>query len=224
MTPLLNAIYKDSLKPEYRRKFNDMAGVYELIDSDLHPFDVTKIDDPIRKIMVELGSGRISKTDDVRLNSPADKVWIEGMDASGRVGLLVDNRQDVFICCSNRASVRVETLPKEDKELATFYYGAAIYLINCPKHTKNIYKSKSIRARRKSHPKFHPPDCWNEVRLVVDNEVVEFSASGDSHRKMPYHFVRGHIRPSLGNKWVEPYWRGNKELGVVRTRHKCVTS
>lgn len=57
-----------------------------------------------------------------------------------------------------------------------------------------------------------PAPKWHECRIQpgVHGEARSAEPSGREHQ---LHYVRKHMKPSLG-RWIEGYWRGNADLGL----------
>jgi hypothetical protein len=59
-----------------------------------------------------------------------------------------------------------------------------------------------------------PAAKWHECRIRPGVHGVS-SDRGAEHRERQLHYVRKHLKPSLGpDRWIDGYWRGNADLGI----------
>jgi hypothetical protein len=60
-----------------------------------------------------------------------------------------------------------------------------------------------------------PDSRWHQCHLRPGVHGLTGSTDGAAHARRPLHYVRKHLKPSLGaDRWIEGFWRGNADLGV----------
>lgn len=116
------------------------------------------------------------------------------------------------------------TPDRKSKTYIDDFTSSAIWLLNTPRASEKETMLTSRLKRRNVAPKW--ANMYKEhhkVHLCVDGVRVDkmYNEPGNpTSGIMPYHLVRGHLhsywtRKGLIKKWVEPFWRGNPEVGLV---------
>lgn len=60
-----------------------------------------------------------------------------------------------------------------------------------------------------------PPLRWHECHIRPGLHGTEAVGAKSEHRERQLHYVRKHLKPSLGpDRWIDGYWRGNADLGL----------
>lgn len=89
-------------------------------------------------------------------------------------------------------------------------------IINQPglvEHRERDTDKRVIREAAKANVKT-PPAKWHECRIRPGVHGVS-SDNVKEHRERQLHYVRKHLKPSLGpDRWIDGYWRGNADLGI----------
>ena len=235
MTPLYKHICTDFGKKPHRRKFCDYAGVLPLL-RESQVFDCRQLMGATSDMILAHQRNEIDLTERARL--PATNLYLELMIGDSSHGFLIDGANTeggfettLYTLTAGGSALAGRMLEdyvdfQHDLSEKTAYYiiarlSALLWLINSPKSVKCVNQNPKITHKRAARSAGWPIGAWRECRVVVDGETIN-TASHDLHGKMPYHYVRGHFKQSI-DKWIEGYFRGNKEHGEVRTVHKCVT-
>lgn len=60
-----------------------------------------------------------------------------------------------------------------------------------------------------------PKAKWHECHIRPGVHGVGTAGARFEHREHQLHYVRKHLKPSLGpDRWIDGYWRGNADLGI----------
>jgi hypothetical protein len=60
-----------------------------------------------------------------------------------------------------------------------------------------------------------PKPRWHECHIRPGVHGNGEAGVGSQHREHQLHYVRKHLKPSLGpDRWIDGYWRGNADLGL----------
>jgi hypothetical protein len=95
-----------------------------------------------------------------------------------------------------------------------------VRIINTPRMVLTRERSsKLLRAQGISG--MFPVASWTQVRMDPAATITPKLADPRGPA-MPFHYVRGHKKPSLGGRWIEGYWRGSIELGVHLHTYEAV--
>lgn len=87
-----------------------------------------------------------------------------------------------------------------------------VRIINTPRMVLTRERSsKPLRVQGISG--MFPVAGWTQVRIDPAATVTPKLADPRGPA-MPLHYVRGYRKPSLGDRWIEGYWRGSIELGL----------
>lgn len=96
-------------------------------------------------------------------------------------------------------------------------------LINTPGviglHTRPAHKGRARKLRSLGVGSF-PLHAWHELTIGgATKDRMGHEVESHVSDRMPLHFVRSHLKPSLGIR-VPAHWRGNAAYGIKRTRYK----
>ena len=74
---------------------------------------------------------------------------------------------------------------------------------------KRVVRLAAARRMETPQPK------WHECHIKPGVHGVGAAAARAEHREHQLHYVRKHLKPSLGpDRWIDGYWRGNADLGI----------
>ena len=74
---------------------------------------------------------------------------------------------------------------------------------------KRVMLLASARGMEAPRPK------WHQCHIRPGVHGTGASGTKVTHREHQLHYVRKHLRPSLGpDRWIDGYWRGNADLGI----------
>ena len=210
-------------KEVYRRKakrlngFRDTCGLMgNLNERHVLGFDCRNIYGAAASVYSEVC---LSGSDEflIRTNPPSDCVWVQLEDDAA--ALVVDGDFNNIILISSPGACE-----NKDSTLAALLI-CMFWLINTPSLVK-----RTLVTAKKNRRNSAPSSSWmsgdyETVKLCIDGKVISPNVSGEKTGVMPYHFVRGHIRKYLsGETWVNPHWRGNKNVGIRSKQYECVSS
>ncbi|MCP5009015.1 MAG: hypothetical protein GY942_03450 [Aestuariibacter sp.] len=218
-TPIFNALYKQqNLKP-HRQSFNDRAGLLDKVRrTHTLCFDIQDILEPIKDIVPELTR---YMDQDVqcfydRVKLPSDGVWLE----SSNLGYFITNGESCDqwrVAVANKAASG--EMPQGSMSVLPELV-AAIWLINTPNTVRLTRVSSNRKHRASAATAQWMTGDYTRVQLCIDGRVIDVAASHDGHGQMPWHYVRRHYKQTL-QRWIEGYWRGNKEIGTRHAQYHC---
>lgn len=113
-----------------------------------------------------------------------------------------------------------ETSPSEARQASTFagltLIEKFLCIINQPGLVDLRGNDTDKRVMREAKTKGikPPPARWHQCHIRPGVHGAGTDGVG-SHREHPLHYVRKHMKPSLGpDRWIDGYWRGNADLGI----------
>lgn len=114
------------------------------------------------------------------------------------------------------------TLMKDDLDLRQMgaWVGAMLALINTPRLSQVVKHEHKAQNKNREKQKKPPLLSWGEVVLTVDRGEIGLGEQIVQTGQRALHHVRAFLRIRFGKvELVKPHWRGNREVGVRKTRH-----
>jgi hypothetical protein len=131
----------------------------------------------------------------------------------------LENPSDDFRVTNVGLAFRRDSIEAKVLGEAIYSYKKLIVTLNTSNH-KSEYVMAPPRKAAGVQRRFYDHHI---IRIPIDYEApIEPSGPGLPGRPRRMHLVRGYVygkntRPLAEQRWVKPYWRGDKELGVVAT-------
>ena len=129
--------------------------------------------------------------------------------------------QAAFLPGSDDVTFSEATVPSEEK-MAGIYAGLLLVekflcMINQPGLVDQRARDTDKRVIRLAAQRGveAPESKWHQCHIRPGVHGSSPKGSNPEHRERQLHYVRKHLKPSLGpDRWIEGHWRGNVDLGI----------